>query len=344
MKVYYDLATGLFLQSPNSNNEITQITAKRAVNNPISIQFLNSGVVTTLPTGTQLLFSGKQAAGPLGSGAYYDSQFAVEVTSSGWSGPDSNSFYTCNPGYNTTVLNALFGYNYPNPDSAIHPDSVTLVGEIAWLLPGQTLYNKTNYWNLIVYNDVSKGIEGIPTSGGAQYPTPDQLELIARKGTANGYCPLDATTHIPIQYLPYGTADGQVLMTAGTAAAWVTGVLTMDQSDVRYVQKSPIATLTYASTLTVDSSSVYVGRCTLTGNMTLAAPTNPVDGARVELWLHASGADRVVTLGSGIVLPSLSTFASPFTVPSGKTEVVVLRYDAVTNGGQWMFVTALGGY
>jgi len=210
MQVYYDLATGLFLQSPTANNEITQITAKRAANNPISIQFLNNGVPTTLPVGSQLIFGAKPQF-------QYDNNYAVYVDPTGWSGPDGNNFYTCNPGYNTTLLNSLFGYTYPLTDTLPHPDSVILDGEISWLVPGASLYAKTPYWTLLCYNDVSKGIEGVPTSGGPIYPAPSAIELIAHKGTAGGYAGLDGTARVPAINQALNGYDLTTIVASGTA-------------------------------------------------------------------------------------------------------------------------------
>jgi hypothetical protein len=208
VQIFYDLATGLFLQSPSSNNEITQITAKRASSMTISLQFLNNGVVTTLPSGSQLYFSGKQSSGTgPGGGGYYDGPYAVYAGPSAWSGPDVNNFYNCNPGFNTIVLNQLFGYTYPNQDTLLHPDSILLDGEIGWLTPGASLYTKTPYWTLLCYNDVSKGIEGVPTSGGQIIQGWD-LTNIVPSGTASLMQPALFQTHKII----VGSGTGTVVL------------------------------------------------------------------------------------------------------------------------------------
>lgn len=198
MQVYYDLVLGLFLESPTSRVEITQITFKRASNNPFSIQFLNNGTPTTLPTGTTFIFMGKLAN-------QYDDSSAIYVDNTGWSGPDANGFYNCNPTCNTVPLNTAFGYTYPTPDTLPHPDFVLLDGEVSWLKPGDTIKNATPYWTLKCYNDVSKGIEGIPTSGGPVYPAPAAIELIANKGQPGGYAPLGTDGKVPLIFLPTST-------------------------------------------------------------------------------------------------------------------------------------------
>jgi hypothetical protein len=234
VQVYFDIALGLFLQSPGSNNEITQITAKRASNNPISLQFLTNGVVTTLPVGTSFIFGAKQIFNSQGPNAYYDANYIVYAPNTMWSGPDSNNNYTCNPGYNTTQLNTLFGYTYPNVDNNPQPDYVNLVGEISWLLPGQTLYNKTGYWTIKVYNDISKGIEGVPTSGGPVYPDPTQIQLISAKGSAGGYAGLDSNALVPKVNLPpliYNYSN--LTMLTGSSATTLDGISTANGATPR---------------------------------------------------------------------------------------------------------------
>lgn len=103
-------------------------------------------------------------------------------------------------------------------------------------------------------------------------------------------------------------------------------------------------TLTYASTLTIDSSSGSNFRCSLTGDVTIALPTNPTDGASINLWLTASGANRNVTLNAGIVIPTSSVYTSPITITSGKKARYKLQYDSVLNGGQWELISFVNGY
>lgn len=83
-------------------------------------------------------------------------------------------------------------------------------------------------------------------------------------------------------------AAGQLLRaTSTTAAAWSS------------VATIPPVTLTYGATTNTDASQGSLFRVTLTGDTTLAAPTNPVDGQRVVWELTASGGARTVTLATG---------------------------------------------
>jgi hypothetical protein len=65
------------------------------------------------------------------------------------------------------------------------------------------------------------------------------------------------------------------------------------------VKTKTIAVITYAATVTPNANNGNIQRCTLTGNLTVAAPTNPVDGQQIIFEFLASGAARTVTLVTG---------------------------------------------
>jgi hypothetical protein len=96
-----------------------------------------------------------------------------------------------------------------------------------------------------------------------------------------------------------------------------------------------------SGTLTPNYSTSSWQAASLTDATTLAVPTNGTAGARLELWLTASGADRDLTLANQIVVPSDSAFVSPKTLTSGKTYIVVLRSP---NGSAWWLQSLVGGY
>jgi len=106
---------------------------------------------------------------------------------------------------------------------------------------------------------------------------------------------------------------------------------------------TPIS-LAYATTLNTVGDARKTLRCILTGNTTIAAPTSPVDGARLTFWLTASGADRTVNLNAAIKIPSSSVLTFPVTITSGKKARLTLEYDGTLNGGQWEVVTYVMGY
>lgn len=66
-----------------------------------------------------------------------------------------------------------------------------------------------------------------------------------------------------------------------------------------YVDGLPPTSLTYGATINTDVDLSNYFRVTLTGNATLAAPTNATDGQRVMWELTASGGPWTVTLATG---------------------------------------------
>jgi hypothetical protein len=103
------------------------------------------------------------------------------------------------------------------------------------------------------------------------------------------------------------------------------------------------APIAYATTLLVNSGAGALYRCTLTGNVTIAAPLNPTDGDRVKFWLLASGGAWTLSL-SGIVIPTTSSFTSGVALTTGKKAKVMLEYDASLNGGQWELTSFINGF
>lgn len=104
-------------------------------------------------------------------------------------------------------------------------------------------------------------------------------------------------------------------------------------------------TVTYNSNITLSApASFQLYRILATGDITFAKPTGTVDGANIEIWVTASGADRNISFLSDIVVPTSSTFTSPKTIASGKKAKILLQYDATLNGGQWEITSFINGY
>jgi hypothetical protein len=87
--------------------------------------------------------------------------------------------------------------------------------------------------------------------------------------------------------------------------------------------------VTYAATITLDAGTGSRFKTTATGNLTLNAPTNGIDGQMVLIAVTASGANRTVTF-SGITLTT--GLVSPFTVTNAKTAYFGLR---CAGGSSW---------
>ena len=84
--------------------------------------------------------------------------------------------------------------------------------------------------------------------------------------------------------------------------------------------------LPYSSTVTTDAGAGTTFDLTLTGDCTLANPTNPTNGKKVEWRIAASGGDRQLSVGDKFALPSASTVTFPVTVPSGKLIIFMAEY------------------
>ena len=104
-----------------------------------------------------------------------------------------------------------------------------------------------------------------------------------------------------------------------------------------------VVALTYASTLNTDASAGNIFDVTLTGNATLANPTNPVDGKTLRWRIRQDGTgSRTVTLGNKFVIPSSATSPLPFSTAANKMDVLAATYHAVRD--RWDIIAFVPGY
>ena len=104
-----------------------------------------------------------------------------------------------------------------------------------------------------------------------------------------------------------------------------------------------IVSLTYAATLNTNASAGDIFDVTLTGNATLAKPTNPVDGKTIRwrITQDATGG-RTVTLGDKFAIPSSATSPLPFSTDANKTDVLAATYHAGRD--KWDVIAFVMGY
>jgi len=121
------------------------------------------------------------------------------------------------------------------------------------------------------------------------------------------------------------------------------------------VQIVPRKTLSpaYAASITIDAAGpndLIVNVGTLTGNLTLANPTSPTAGQRIEIVLKQDGSgNHTLTLGNAFRFPSSSTLTSPisssnssiYATAGGKTRMIV-EYDGADS--KWDVVAFVPGY
>jgi hypothetical protein len=104
-----------------------------------------------------------------------------------------------------------------------------------------------------------------------------------------------------------------------------------------------VTTLTYAATVTTDASAGDIFDLTLTGNVTLANPTNPVDGKTLRWRIRQDGTgSRTVTLGNKFVIPSSATSPLPFSTAANKMDILAATYHAGRD--KWDIIAFIMGY
>ena len=95
--------------------------------------------------------------------------------------------------------------------------------------------------------------------------------------------------------------------------------------------------------LAVDAKGQSEVMVTLTNDVTVAAPTNAVDGRALKWRFTASGGDRTVTWPTNSFrVPSCSTMAYANTVSNGTASVFVTEYHA--GKGLWLIQAYVWGY
>ena len=173
MRKYIDLDLLCLVEGPGITTPVTELSFKRGTAPLLEVQFGRhvSGVWTPelLAAGTVLRF------GPKESGKY-DGAFVVFSGDAAWTTPGSASgFYSANPSFNTTQLNALLFS--PDGNDANDVESVTLMSEFSWRL-GVALPTKTETFNVVVHNAVDNGSESAPSEAGPDHESRiTQLEL-----------------------------------------------------------------------------------------------------------------------------------------------------------------------
>lgn len=120
-----------------------------------------------------------------------------------------------------------------------------------------------------------------------------------------------------------------------------------------------VVSLTYASTVTTDASAGDIFDLTLTGNVTLADPTNPVDGKTLT-WriLQDDTGGWTVTLGYGFAPPlgavtplafrtgayELTVFSATYSSARGMWDLVVVPLSGSSNTAAGANATVAGGW
>jgi hypothetical protein len=104
-----------------------------------------------------------------------------------------------------------------------------------------------------------------------------------------------------------------------------------------------VVSLTFDTTLSTDCSLGEVFDVTLTDNITLANPTNPVNGKTIR-WriLQDGNGNRGVTLGDKFVIPSSATSPLPWSTAANKMDIFAATYHSGRD--KWDVVAFVPGY
>jgi hypothetical protein len=104
-----------------------------------------------------------------------------------------------------------------------------------------------------------------------------------------------------------------------------------------------VVSLTFNTTLNTDCALGEVFDVTLTDNVTLANPTNPVNGKTLR-WriLQDGNGNRGVTLGDKFVIPSSATSPLPWSTAANKMDIFAATYHSGRD--KWDVVAFVPGY
>lgn len=130
-----------------------------------------------------------------------------------------------------------------------------------------------------------------------------------------------------------------------TKADLLAGKVPSSQLPDAFVSVAPtIATIPFAATITPNAAAGTIQRCTLTANVTVNAPTNPVDGQGILFQFRSSGGAWQVTFQTGVA-GSFNFGTDIAAIPPGvstKRQYIGVIFNA--SSSRWDIVTLANGY
>jgi hypothetical protein len=124
--------------------------------------------------------------------------------------------------------------------------------------------------------------------------------------------------------------DGDILDSNGTSVLGGSGSTT-------------VVDLTFNTTINTDASSGDIFDVTLTDNITLANPTNPINGKTLRWRItQDSTGSRSVTLDNKFNIPSSASSPLPFSTTANKMDTLAATYHAGRD--KWDIVAFVPGY
>jgi hypothetical protein len=219
VKLHVDLETLQLIQGPGQRSAVAALRFKRGDAARLQVVFLENGL-TPVAIGNSNALEIQIGIKPRNQ---FDRSYLAHTAD--WSMPsegDDTPAYECALGFNTLQLNSALNLGSA---TATELSEITLMGEITWR-EGSAEPTSTRTFLVIVENDVNRGDEGVPDSAEPAYPVPEGIELVARKGVANGYAGLDSGGKVPAAQLAItaasisdSTTTGRALIKATSAAS-----------------------------------------------------------------------------------------------------------------------------
>lgn len=195
MNLHVDLETLQLIQGPGQRSAVAALRFKRGDAARLQVVFLENGV-TPATIGDPNTLEIQIGIKPRNQ---FDRSYLAH--SADWSMPsegDDLPAYGCVLGFNTLQFDSAL--NVGSATAGELPE-ITLMGEITWR-EGAGEPTSTRTFLVVVENDVNRGTEGVPQSAEPAYPAAASIELVARRGAANGYAELDFSGTLPVNRLP----------------------------------------------------------------------------------------------------------------------------------------------
>lgn len=274
------------------------------------------------------------------SGSYVPVSVSTTATGSFTITPTKTSAYTMNPGEYVPVDSTSAAVTLTLPTS---PAAGTRVG---WkLVTGTNTLTVTRGGTTDVFTRPGSATTSVTAAllgqgAIAQYDATNHLWLVQADDL-----PL---SQLDTRYVLAGTSSspdatstvkGVVQLAGdfgGTAASPTVPGLT---TRVPTSQRGPlggVTIITYAATVTPDASASNHQAVTATGNVTVAAPTNPTDGQKLMVEVFASGGTRTATISGTTTNASGTTL--PLSLATGKVGLLGFSYS--TRAGHWLLIAA----
>lgn len=164
-----------------------------------------------------------------------------------------------------------------------------------------------------------------------RYYTESEVDtLLQGKQNSGSYATLDEDGKLSTSQLASGTASvSNFLRGDGT---WAT------------VSPAPsVVAQAFSSTLETDASLGDIFDVTITGDVTLANPTNPINGKTLRWRISQDSAgSRIVSLGGKFSIPSSATSPLPWSTGANKMDILAATYHAGRD--KWDVVSFVPGY